>query len=190
MHFAYGAITLCGTASQQFPLHRRLITLLVQVRCSHLTTPRGITLSKSRTNSKSFFAIRVGTDSNTVIPRGLGFSLFARRYLGYHESCVPLARTYAPAERNSSCSLFLRVLRCFTSPGSLHTGVTPRITVQHCRVSPFGYLRIKGYKPPPRSFSQVSRVLLSRPRPSFTRTLSSRSTTAAEFDLPFAYSPR
>ena len=33
------------------------------------------------------------------------------------------------------------------------------------RVSPFGYLRIKGYKPPPRSFSQVSRVLHSRPRP-------------------------
>jgi hypothetical protein len=32
-------------------------------------------------------------------------------------------------------------------------------------VSPFGYLRIKGYKPPPRSFSQVSRVLHSRPRP-------------------------
>ncbi len=33
------------------------------------------------------------------------------------------------------------------------------------RVSPFGDLRIKGYKPPPRSFSQVSRVLHSRPRP-------------------------
>ena len=33
------------------------------------------------------------------------------------------------------------------------------------RVSPFGDLRIKGYKPPPRSFSQVNRVLHSRPRP-------------------------
>ena len=33
------------------------------------------------------------------------------------------------------------------------------------RVSPFGYFRIKGYKPPPRNFSQVSRVLHSRPRP-------------------------
>ena len=33
------------------------------------------------------------------------------------------------------------------------------------RVSPFGNLRIKGYKPPPRSLSQVSRVLHSRPRP-------------------------
>ncbi len=33
------------------------------------------------------------------------------------------------------------------------------------RVSPFGHLRITGYKPPPRSFSQVSHVLLRRPRP-------------------------
>ena len=97
--------------------------------------------------------------------RSLGFSLFARRYLGYHASCVLLARTYAPTERNSYCSLFLRVLRCFTSPGSLRASVTSRISAQSGRVSSFGYLRIKGYKPPPRSFSQVSRVLLSRPRP-------------------------
>ena len=117
-----------------------MITLLVQVRCPHLTTP----LSEES---------------------GLGFSLFARRYSGYHESRVPFARTYARTERNSHCSLFLRVLRCFTSPGSHHAGVTPRITVQNWRVSPFGYLRIKGYKPPPRSFSQVSHVLLRRPRP-------------------------
>ncbi len=33
------------------------------------------------------------------------------------------------------------------------------------RISPFGNLRITGYKPPPRSLSQVSRVLLRRPRP-------------------------
>ena len=33
------------------------------------------------------------------------------------------------------------------------------------RVSPFGHLRIKGHKPPPRSISQVSHVLLRRPRP-------------------------
>ncbi len=68
-------------------------------------------------------------------------------------------------ERNSYCSLFLLVLRCFTSQSLLRAGVTPRITVQHCRVPPFGHLRITGYKPPPRSFSQASHVLLSRPRP-------------------------
>jgi hypothetical protein len=33
------------------------------------------------------------------------------------------------------------------------------------RVSPFGHLRIKGYKPPPRSFSQVSHVLHRHPKP-------------------------
>jgi hypothetical protein len=97
--------------------------------------------------------------------RGLGFSLFARRYSGYHASRVPSARTYAPTERNSYCSLFLPVLRCFTSRGSHQASVTLLVAVQHCRVSPFGHLRIKGYKPPPRSFSQVSRVLHSRPRP-------------------------
>ncbi len=32
-------------------------------------------------------------------------------------------------------------------------------------VSPFGNLRITGYKPPPRSLSQVSHVLLRRPGP-------------------------
>ena len=58
MYFAYGAITLWGTASQQFLLYRRLITLIVQVRSLYLTTPRFENL-------------------------GLGFSLFARRYSGY-----------------------------------------------------------------------------------------------------------
>ena len=77
MHFTYGAITLWGAASQQLPLYRRFVTLYVQVRCSHLTTP-------------------ASEDA------GLGLSLFARRYWGNH-----------------SYSLFLRVLRCFTSPGSL-----------------------------------------------------------------------
>jgi hypothetical protein len=116
------------------------MTFLVQVRCPHLTTP-------------------MSEDT------GLGFSLFARRYLGYHASCVQSARTYAPTEHNSYCYLFLRVLRCFTSPSSHYAGVTPRIPVQNWRVSPFRNLRIKGYKPPPRSLSQVSRVFLRRPRP-------------------------
>ncbi len=36
----------------------------------------------------------------------------------------------AHTESNSYCSLFLSVLRCFTSRGSLHTGVTPWVPVQ------------------------------------------------------------
>jgi hypothetical protein len=41
--------------------------------------------------------------------RGLAFSAFARHY-----------------SRNHGCFLFLRVLRCFTSPRSLHTPYTFR----------------------------------------------------------------
>jgi hypothetical protein len=91
------------------------------------------------------------------------FSLAATR--GITRVAFPSNKHNARRERNSYCYLFLQVLRCFTSLGSLHAGVTPRIHAQRMWVSPFGYLRIKGYIPPPRSFSQVSRVLLSRPRP-------------------------
>ena len=61
---------------------------------------------------------------------GLGSSHFARRYSG-----------------NRCFFLFLRVLRCFSSPGSLHT---PMYSVHDdrgllCRVSPFRNLRVTGY---------------------------------------------
>ena len=56
---------------------------------------------------------------------GLGFSGFARRYL-----------------RNNYCSLFLWVLRCFTSPGLLDYLL--RVIVIHTDwVAPFGDPRIK-----------------------------------------------
>ena len=58
---------------------------------------------------------------------GLGSSAFARRYL-----------------RNHGCFLFLRLLRCFSSPGSLRT---PMYSVHgdrslSCRVAPFRHLRL------------------------------------------------
>jgi hypothetical protein len=59
---------------------------------------------------------------------GLGSSRFARRYFGNH-----------------NCFLFLRLLRCFSSPGlaSLTLYIQVRITEVHlCWVPPFGYLRI------------------------------------------------
>ena len=73
---------------------------------------------------------------------GLGSSAFARRYL-----------------RNRCFFLFLRVLRCFSSPGS------PRMAMDSpyadrgplCRVSPFGYLRITGYVLLPEAFRSLSR---------------------------------
>ena len=74
---------------------------------------------------------------------GLGSFLFARRYLG-----------------NRCFFLFLRVLRCFSSPGS------PRMAMNSpyadrgllCRVSPFRNLRIKGYLLLPAAYRSLSRL--------------------------------
>ena len=74
---------------------------------------------------------------------GLGSSGFARRY-----------------SRNRVFFLFLGVLRCFSSPGSLPhtmyscTGDRPAV----CRVAPFRYLRINGYLLLPEAFRSLSRL--------------------------------
>ena len=74
---------------------------------------------------------------------GLGSSGFARRYFG-----------------NRCFFLFLRLLRCFSSPGSL---CIPMDSV--CsdggllrQVSPFRYLRIVGYLLLPEAFRSLSRL--------------------------------
>ena len=69
---------------------------------------------------------------------GLGSSPFARHYLGNHY-----------------CFLFLRVLRCFSSPGlpPLVSGYPPRSGW----VAPFGYLRIISYLHLPVAFRSLSR---------------------------------
>ena len=74
---------------------------------------------------------------------GLGSSAFARRYL-----------------RNRCFFLFLRVLRCFSSPGSLHT---PMDSVHDdrsssCRVPPFRHPRLNGYLLLPAAFRSLSRL--------------------------------
>ena len=74
---------------------------------------------------------------------GLGSSPFARRYLG-----------------NRFFFLFLRVLRCFSSPGFLlYTYfIQYRITTHYCSwVSPFGHLWIKGYLHLPTAFRSLPR---------------------------------
>ena len=69
---------------------------------------------------------------------GLGSSPFARHYLGNH-----------------SYFLFLRILRCFSSPG---LPPDDRVTcVATCWVAPFGHLRIKGYLHLPGAFRSLSR---------------------------------
>ena len=68
---------------------------------------------------------------------GLGYSPFARHYLGNH-----------------CCFLFLRVLRCFSSPGSLSLRSDWSST---SRVAPFGNLRIKAYLQLPVAYRSLSR---------------------------------
>ena len=74
---------------------------------------------------------------------GLGSFAFARRYL-----------------RNHFCFLFLRLLRCFSSPGSLCTPMDSVHSDQGLlgRVSPFRYLRIDVYLPLPAAFRSLSRL--------------------------------
>ena len=74
---------------------------------------------------------------------GLGSFPFASRYLG-----------------NRCFFLFLRVLRCFSSPGSLHT---PMDSVHDdrsssCRVPPFRHPRLNGYLLLPAAFRSLSRL--------------------------------
>ena len=74
---------------------------------------------------------------------GLGSFHFARRYSG-----------------NRCFFLFLRVLRCFSSPGSLHT---PMDSVHDdrsssCRVPPFRHPRLNGYLLLPAAFRSLSRL--------------------------------
>ena len=68
---------------------------------------------------------------------GLGSSHFDRHYSGNHY-----------------CFLLLRVLRCFSSPGSL-PDLRRDSRPSAWRVSPFGYLRIYRIFAPLRSFSQL-----------------------------------
>ena len=74
---------------------------------------------------------------------GLGCSHFARRYSG-----------------NRTFFLFLRLLRCFSSPGSPPCVMCWRMDTQGSPawVSPFRHLRINGYLPLPAAFRSLSRL--------------------------------
>ena len=70
-------------------------------------------------------------------------------------ACSDFARHYS---RNHCCFLFLWVLRCFTSPRSLHTPyfIQARVTGHDSsQVSPFGHPRINARLPTPQGLSQA-----------------------------------
>ena len=74
---------------------------------------------------------------------GLGSFPFARRYLGNRQIFF----------------LFLRLLRCFSSPGSLYMAMYSPYSDRSfsCRVSPFGNLRINAYLQLPEAYRSLSR---------------------------------
>ena len=88
---------------------------------------------------RSLNAVRTPTCSHV----GLGSSAFARRYL-----------------RNRVFFLFLRLLRCFSSPGSPPYVMDWRMDDRGslCRVSPFRHPRIVGYVLLPGAFRSLSRL--------------------------------
>ena len=92
---------------------------------------------------------------------GLGSSAFARRYL-----------------RNRCFFLFLRVLRCFSSPGSPPCAMDSRMDTQGLPawVSPFRNLRIKGYKHLPAAYRSLLRL---------SSALSAKASALCPFCLTF-----
>ena len=109
LHFAYGAVTLCGQAFLPVPL------------CITSRAVDGPTTPGAARDSP-----------------GLGYCAFARHYL-----------------RNRFYFLFLRVLRCFSSPGSPR--VLARCRDRSRRVSPFGHPRVTGHLPLTAAFRSLSR---------------------------------
>ena len=84
---------------------------------------------------------------------GLASSAFARRY-----------------SRNLFWFLFLSLLRCFSSGGSLHTPIDSVHDhhASHDGVSPFGYLRIEAYLQLPAAFRSLSRPSSASDAKAFT----------------------
>ena len=71
-----------------------------------------------------------------------------------------LPLSLAATHRITCCFLFLRLLRCFSSPGSLPYVMDWRMDdwSSSSRVSPFRHLRINGYLHLPAAFRSLSRL--------------------------------
>ena len=104
-----------------------------------------------------------------ALPRGPAdsYNPAATTAWAYHVSTVwALPISLAATQGIAFCFFFLGVLRCFSSPTYLLRPTTDLMVLQtkvtghySCRVSPFGYLRVK-------ACSQLSAAFRSQPRPS------------------------
>ena len=95
----------------------------------------------------------------------------------------PLSISLAATLEITCCFLFLRLLRCFSSPGSPPYVMDWRMddTSSSYRVSPFRHLRIKDYLHLPAAFRSLSRL---------SSALSAKASTLRSFllDLSFTIS--
>ena len=104
-------------------------------------------LSPSMAGLSRTFPLAASVDYTVRTPGsklpGLGSSAFARHYL-----------------RNHFCFLFLRLLRCFSSPGSPCIPIDSVCSTWSLSrwVAPFRYLRIIVYLPLPAAFRSLSRL--------------------------------
>ena len=91
----------------------------------------------------------------------------------------PLSISLAATLEITCCFLFLRLLRCFSSPGSLPYVMDWRMDTWSLSrwVSPFGYLRINGYLLLPAAFRSLS-------RPSSALSAKASTLRSFLFDLP------
>ena len=103
------------------------------------TLSGGLSQSPSAGHCGSHDAVR----TPRCMHRGLASFPFARRYSG-----------------NRCFFLFLRLLRCFSSPGSLRMAMNSPYGDRGllCRVSPFRHPRITGYLLLPAAFRSLSRL--------------------------------
>ena len=115
---------------------------LLRIRiCINLISNTRLSRSTAQLSRKFFYQAEVNV--SVLQPRtrrnasGLGFSAFARHYL-----------------RNHCCFLFLRVLRCFSSPRSPHFYGN---TSSRYWVPPFGNPGIKGHLHLHRAYRSLSR---------------------------------
>ena len=113
-------------------------------------TPYGHASHRVRLSSYMQFTVH---NPGCISTTGLASSAFARHY-----------------SRNLVWFLFLSLLRCFSSGGSLYI---PMYSVcshyaSHSGVSPFGYLRIKAYLQLPAAFRSLSRPSSASDAKAFT----------------------
>ena len=103
--------------------------------------------------------IHVAVQTPYCTQHGLGSFHFARRYFG-----------------NRCFFLFLRLLRCFSSPGSLYIPMDSVCSDRGllCRVAPFRYLRITDHLHLPVAFRSLSRL---------SSALSAKASTLRSFTL-------